>query len=157
MRDSEGSIRPLTRETLEERLDELIEIDRGTIGEPWQDRHFRLDLPDKWDHSALLVEEGKVQGFVIVSRKPRSLHVHRIVVAPASRSRGYGPRLLAHVAARAGRNGVPNVTLRVSSANPDAVRFYDRLGFRPDAAQGELLDMSISARDLELACAPPDR
>jgi ribosomal protein S18 acetylase RimI-like enzyme len=105
----------------------------------------------------VLVEEGIVRGFAIVSRKPESLHVHRIAVARESRGMGYGPRLLAHVAVCCAREGVPNVTLRVSTANSGAVRFYDRLGFRRDSVEGDLLDLSISAGDLEVACASLER
>jgi ribosomal protein S18 acetylase RimI-like enzyme len=157
VRASTTEVRVLTREALEECLGQLVEIDRDTIGEPWTEPHFRLDLPEKWDHSAVLVDEGVVQGFAIVSRKPGSLHVHRIAVARESRGMGYGPLLLAHVAVCAAREGVPNVTLRVSTANSGAVRFYNRLGFRRDSEAGKLLDLSISAGDLGVACATLER
>ena len=104
----------------------------------------------------MFVDQGVVVGFVVVSKTPHSLHVHRIAVAPECRGKGYGPRLLGHVAVRARKDGVPNVTLRVSTENPDALRFYHRLGFRSAQAQGGLLDLIISAGDLERRCRRDD-
>ena len=65
------------------------------------------------------------------SAEPRLGRVRHLYVLSAYRRRGIGRQLVARVIASAqGRFD----RLRLSTGNPEAARFYERMGFRPDEA-----------------------
>jgi ribosomal protein S18 acetylase RimI-like enzyme len=81
---------------------------------------------------AVAVEGGRVLGFVwfrVEGTFHHSGYVRWIAVAPESRSRGVGERLMRHAENRIFR-GDPNVFLTVSDFNTRAQAFYRRLGYR---------------------------
>jgi GNAT superfamily N-acetyltransferase len=57
--------------------------------------------------------------------------VETLSVLPDARGAGLGARLIAAVRAEAGRHGYDQVELTAVAANADALRFYEREGFRP--------------------------
>jgi ribosomal protein S18 acetylase RimI-like enzyme len=62
-------------------------------------------------------------------REPRAF-VYHILVEPHLRRRGYGSAALTAVEAQARSLGMAAVGLHVFAQNPDAIRVYERLGFR---------------------------
>ena len=140
---------------IERQLDALLRIDATLGTDPWTDREFRLDLPEKFRHSHwALDEEGAPVGFAVVSRKGESVHVHRLVVEPARRGEGIGRTLLRAVAESACTAGLGHVTLKVSPTNVAAVRFYETLGFKREKLEKENLVLSIAAATLIGAVDP---
>ena len=80
---------------------------------------------------AVAREGRRVVGFVwfrIEGTFHHSGYVRWIAVAPDSRSRGVGERLMRHAEGRIFREG-PNVFLTVSDFNTKAQAFYRRLGY----------------------------
>ena len=60
-----------------------------------------------------------------------TLYIDDICVDEAARGRGVGRALYEHILAFARQSGCYNVTLNVWSCNPDAMRFYEKLGLAP--------------------------
>ncbi len=60
-----------------------------------------------------------------------TLHIHDLVVDEAVRGQGLGARLYAHAQDCARARGCHNLTLNVWTCNPSAVRFYERMGLKP--------------------------
>lgn len=56
--------------------------------------------------------------------------VYFMAVAPEYRRRGIGSQLMAHAECRLADLGCLKVNLQVRASSPDAVRFYERLGFQ---------------------------
>lgn len=69
-------------------------------------------------------------------------YIGGLAIAPEWRNKGLGTRLMRFAEAQIGRES-PNVFLCVSSFNPDAKRFYDRLGYKQ---VGELTDYIIAGQ-----------
>lgn len=61
----------------------------------------------------------------------KTLYVDDICVDEAARSRGVGKALYTHVRDYARSLGCYNLTLNVWSCNPNALRFYERMGLVP--------------------------
>jgi ribosomal protein S18 acetylase RimI-like enzyme len=102
-------------------------------------------------HVADLVKRGRVLDRLIPRPPQDSLYVSVLAVAPDARGTGVGSRLLERVVAAAGRLG-RSVCLDVGLDNTDAIRLYERLGFRrtrlreTTAAERRLIPTEGSAR-----------
>ncbi|MFC3499732.1 GNAT family N-acetyltransferase [Micromonospora krabiensis] len=59
------------------------------------------------------------------------LELKRMYVVPDHRGRGVGARLLDAAREAAGRFGAPRIVLQTGDRQPDAVRLYERAGYRP--------------------------
>jgi len=61
----------------------------------------------------------------------RTLYIDDICVDEASRGKGVGRALYNHVLEYARAEGFYNVTLNVWACNPDAMKFYESMGLKP--------------------------
>ena len=138
----------LTEKLIRDYWPEIEAIDKDIIGEPWNQEHFAVTLPGKWECSWMLVKEGQILGFVVSSCKHKTLHIHRLGVQRSFRRKGIGRQLLKIVAQCAIQRDLPIVTLKVSQKNTDAIAFYYRLGFNLLEYQNENIVFSINARSL---------
>lgn len=118
------------------RLDQMMlaQSGRDYTDEAWDERHFLMDVPGKWDHSAVALGPGSsLLGFIVASRSAHpavGVYLHRVAVDPEVRGRGVGRELLQAVLDQAVRQGASRVTMSISVRNQGAARFYARLGFR---------------------------
>ncbi|KDN75064.1 hypothetical protein DF19_26265 [Streptomyces olindensis] len=94
--------------------------------EPWQAENFSLDLPGKRELSLVATVAGEPVGFLIASRRPEGVHIHRVAVAPCHRGGGIASGLLGRLLAQA--PGL--VTLVCDPRNRSALALYARAGFR---------------------------
>ena len=60
----------------------------------------------------------------------RHLYVYDLVATAGARSKGHGSRLLEHLERLARREGCKYVALACGRERDDALRFYERLGFK---------------------------
>jgi GNAT superfamily N-acetyltransferase len=108
----------------------------------------RFDRPGEALFAA--VADGRVVGVCGLNvdpyaASPRVGRVRRLYVLSSRRRAGVGRRLVAEVVAAA--RGVFD-RLRLRTENPEAARFYERLGFRPCVGQDDcthLLELSPPA------------
>lgn len=142
-------VRVLTRTALASRMKELVALDGEAFGDGWREVEFFVDLPGKWELSWFVLDDrGHVAGFLVASLKPAGIHVHRLVVARALRSRGLGRELLNVVAEEAVVRGISTVTLKVAHSNEGARRFYGNLGFEESGCDAKNTVLSIAASAL---------
>jgi ribosomal protein S18 acetylase RimI-like enzyme len=74
---------------------------------------------------------GRLCGVSLTSLvSPEAGHVTQICVAPAVKGKGVGYELLRRSLRGLEAAGVKSVSLTVTSANREAVRLYERVGFR---------------------------
>lgn len=147
------NIRPLTSE------------DAGTLRTLWKE--FEAGMPsvpyeeEGWDEAwrdlrrhieegvaRLAEEDGRALGYVTAKFGdwgPTTVYVTDLYVRPDGRRRGIGKALLAEVVAASSERGITHVLLDVASENRDALRFYDKLGFR-ESAKIMLVDVQTLGR-----------
>jgi len=83
-------------------------------------------------------DEGAVVGYVYAGVEPLSWmelrdeagFVHDVYVDPAARGHGVATALVEAAAAWLAGKGMPRVMLWTAARNPEAQRFFERLGFR---------------------------
>lgn len=74
---------------------------------------------------------GAIAGIVLTSFVGNETgHITQLCVTPAARARGLGYELLRQAVGVLRANGAKRITLTVTAANAEAVRLYERVGFR---------------------------
>lgn len=142
---------PLTRARVRAHLPALLRLDADTPGEPWHAEHWLADAPWKWRLSRLVLDGARPVGFLVASRKPDALHVHRIAVDASMRRRGIAEALIRALAERALRERVDALSLKVQETNEPARALYARLGFRAIHPPDRTLQLRARAADVVAA------
>ena len=91
------------------------------------------------DYSVILVNDQPA-GRLWVARTPEQIRLLDIALLPAFRRRGIGAVLLHRLIEESEAKGLP-LRHMVFELNPDAVRFYERLGFALLEQHGAYLEM----------------
>jgi ribosomal-protein-alanine N-acetyltransferase len=107
-------------------------IERASYPTPWSRSMFAGEIakPSSICIGAFDPHGDGLVGYLIVSRYVDAWHVMNIAVDPDHRRRGIAGRLLTELFARTGDDGHRGYTLEVRVSNGDAIRLYEKLGFR---------------------------
>ena len=107
-------------------------IERSSYATPWSRSMFAAELakPSSLCLGAFDGDSDCLAGYAIVSRYVDAWHLMNIAVAPEHRGRGIATRLLERVFELTGVGGRRGYTLEVRVSNANAIRLYERLGFR---------------------------
>ena len=109
-------------------LAQVADIERRSYDFPWTQGVFRDCLLA--DYVCLvLVAEGRVLGYGILSVAAGEAHVLNICVDPEYRHFGYGEKILNEMLARARGANVEQVFLEVRPSNKGAMALYKKKGF----------------------------
>ncbi|WP_371183122.1 ribosomal protein S18-alanine N-acetyltransferase [Xanthomonas sacchari] len=124
-----ASAPPATLRALREAdLDAVMEIERRAYPFPWTRGIFRDCLQAGYP-GWVLVEEGTIFGYGVISVAADEAHILNVCVAPERQSRGYG-RLLLRALIKYGVDlGARRVFLEVRPSNPNAIALYHSEGF----------------------------
>ena len=80
----------------------------------------------------LVNEDGRIVGSVALQHvSPDTCELRKMYLEPAARGKGHGRRLLEHALRRARTSGFSWMVLETASVLRDAIRLYERYGFRP--------------------------
>ena len=109
----------------------IVAIERISFGDPWSEATFRDLL--RLRHAIFLVATesrgGSVCGYVIAAVVAGEAEVLNLAVAPQSRGRGLGGRLLDAGLGIVGERGAREVFLEVRESNSAALALYTSRGF----------------------------
>jgi len=113
-------------------LGAIEEIERVSYPTPWSRSMFAGELakPSSICLGAFASDGGDLLGYMIISRYVDAWHVMNIAVAPHHRRRGVASALLERLFELTAGEGRRGYTLEVRVSNADAIRLYERLGFR---------------------------
>jgi [ribosomal protein S18]-alanine N-acetyltransferase len=111
-------------------LPQVIAVERRSFATPWSLAMFVLELSKPSGLSlAAHASDGKLVGFLILSRYDTVWHLMNIAVDPAWRRRGIAHGLLEQMIERGGPD--EPYTLEVRTSNMPAIALYERFGFLP--------------------------
>ena len=109
-------------------------IERASYPTPWSRSMFAGELakPSSICLGAFEADgdEGRLIGYLIVSRYVDAWHVMNVAVDPEHRGRGIASMLLERLFELTVDDGRRGYTLEVRVSNATAIRLYERLGFR---------------------------
>ena len=106
-------------------------IERRAYATPWSRSMFAGELAKP---SSLCLgafdAEGTLLGYLIISRYVDAWHVMNVATDPDQRRRGIATALLERLFELTAGNDQRGYTLEVRVSNTDAIRLYERLGFK---------------------------
>jgi ribosomal-protein-alanine N-acetyltransferase len=102
-----------------EHLDQIESIERRSYPLPWSRTMFAGELVKSSSISLGAFGQGRLIGYLIVSRYVDAWHVMNVAVDSAWRRQGVATQLLEEL-----------FTLEVRPSNPSAISLYEKLGFR---------------------------
>ena len=97
---------------------------------------------------SLLESESHPVGSLWLEQRPDSLYIHDLQVAPPRQGRGVGTAVMKSVIEHGAGLGLP-IVLSVLTANPRALRLYERLGFRVTGVEPPFIRMRHDAGQTE--------
>ena len=114
-------------------LKAIDEIERRSYPTPWSRSMFAGELakPSSICLGAFEADgdDGRLCGYLVVSRYVDAWHVMNIAVAPEQRGRGIATMLLERLFELTADDEHRGYTLEVRVSNDTAIRLYERLGF----------------------------
>jgi ribosomal-protein-alanine N-acetyltransferase len=116
------------REMVHDDLPMVSDIERRSYEFPWSHGVFRDCLLAGYQN-IVLVRDGRVSGYAVLSIAAGEAHILNICVDPEIRSRGYGERLLDELLLRARAASVRQIFLEVRPSNTTAIALYRKKGF----------------------------
>ncbi len=109
-------------------LDAVMEIEVRAYDHPWT-RGILQDCLRVGYSCWLYEQEGRIQGYGVMSVAMGEAHVLNLTVRPESQGQGIGRRLLKHFLSLALRHNADIVMLEVRPSNTAAVALYQKMGF----------------------------
>jgi len=108
----------------------ILSIAEDQPEEYWEDKHFLMDLPRKWDFSFVVMNERQPVGYAILSTPEAGrLHLHHFMASPSSRGSGLGSQMLEEVVTRGKNSACRMITLKVARSSERSQKFYLKRGF----------------------------
>ena len=113
-------------------LDAIERIERASYPTPWSRSMFATELakPSSLSLGAFELEDGKLVGYLILSRYVDAWHVMNVAVEPVHRRRGIARTLLDRLFEVTATDERRGYTLEVRVSNIGAIKLYETLGFK---------------------------
>jgi [ribosomal protein S18]-alanine N-acetyltransferase len=110
-------------------LPQVIAIERRAFPTPWSLAMFVLELSKPSGICLAAVEDGSIIGYLVCSRYDTVWHLMNVAVEPERQRQGIASALLERLFDQADKPS-EQYTLEVRTSNEDAIRLYERFGFR---------------------------
>jgi ribosomal-protein-alanine N-acetyltransferase len=112
-------------------LDAIETIERRSYPTPWSRSMFAGELAKPASICIGAFVDDALVGYLVISRYVDAWHVMNLAVDPDFRRRGIGALLLDRLFEVTDDGTRRGYTLEVRVSNLDAIRLYERAGFRP--------------------------
>ena len=100
--------------------------------------------------------DDRVVGAVMAGYEGHRGWINYLAVDPKARGVGHGRALMAAAELRLREVGCPKINLQVRDTNPDALAFYERIGFTIDAVISLGKRLVVENRRVETCAADPE-
>ena len=119
----------LTNAFMLENYDRIKNLLDQIPGRKWSREEIIADRPMKWDYSLLAMDNKKIVGVWLISKKGDTRHNHMTSVDEPYRRAGIGSKITRVSAFRAQELGEEFLTTKVEEGNEMSINFNLRFGF----------------------------
>ena len=108
---------------------------RCNLTRPWNDPGLDINRKLTADPDGFLVgeAEGVVVATVMAGYDGHRGWINYLAVSPDAQSAGHGSAMMQAAEARLSALGCPKINLQIRTSNVDGMRFYEAIGYTPDA------------------------
>jgi [ribosomal protein S18]-alanine N-acetyltransferase len=116
----------------EKDLDGILDIEKQSFAAPWSRELFQdtLSFPLAFNFVARKKVDNTLVGYANFYLIKDEVQVLNVAIAPELRKKGYATDILNHAIAFLMNQGGTDFFLEVREGNAEAIRLYDRLGFK---------------------------
>jgi len=118
------------RDMTDQDIPEVMEIEKRSFISPWSRGMFKQTLESPVARNFVMIEGGKVVGYIIFYEAGVEVHIMNIAVHPGHRRRGIGLDMMRRIIEAVRVNSVEELFLEVRETNVPAQGLYEKLGFR---------------------------
>lgn len=122
----EAGFEPMT----DDRLDEVVAIERAAYGHPWTRGNFADSLRSGYQAQLLCAGEA-ILGYFVAMKGVDEVHLLNITVARDTQGQGWGRVMLDALAIWSRGQGAQWLWLEVRTSNVRALQIYQHYGYRP--------------------------
>jgi len=119
----------LTKDIMLKNYDRIKELLDLIPGRKWSREEITADRPMKWEYSLLAMDDKKIIGVRLISKKGDTRHHHMTSVDTSNRRSGIGSAMMFNSATMAKTLGESFVTVKVEDGNEMSMNFHLKLGF----------------------------
>jgi [ribosomal protein S18]-alanine N-acetyltransferase len=109
---------------------EVLSIERMSFTTPWSETAFLKEIYSPYSMTKVAVLEGEIAGYVCASHLLDEGHILNLAVHPDLRRRSVATVLVRKVIDELRMKECKALFLEVRVSSHDAVKFYERFGFR---------------------------
>lgn len=117
----------LIRSACPDDLEAVAAIEAAGMQDPWNANQIAESLRDH--RVRVLVDDGRIVGFLIYSTVLDESELLQIVVSPECRKRGFGRMLMEDFFSELKKDGIVTSFLEVRESNAPAIALYKSFGF----------------------------
>ena len=141
----------LTKAIMLENYDRIKELLDLIPGRKWSREEIIADRPMKWEYSLIAMDNDKIVGVWIISKKGDSRHHHLGSIDGSYQRAGIGSKIALFSTRRAQELDEKFLTTKVEEGNEMSLNFNLKLGF---TVYGEEFDEDEGVRYILLRAAP---
>ena len=141
----------LTKSMMLENYDRIKELLDLIPGRKWSREEIIADRPMKWDYSLIAMDNDKIVGVWIISKKGDSRHHHLGSIDGSYQRAGIGSKIALFSTRRAQELDEKFLTTKVEEGNEMSLNFNLKLGF---TVYGEEFNEEEGAKYILLRAAP---
>ena len=126
---SQITIIVLTKAIMLENYDRIKELLDLIPGRKWSREEIIADRPMKWKYSLIAMDNEKIVGVWIISKKGNTRHHHMTSIDKLYRRSGVGSKMTYKSAKMAKKLGESIMTVKVEEGNDMSLNFHLKFGF----------------------------
>ncbi|MHA1797420.1 MAG: ribosomal protein S18-alanine N-acetyltransferase, partial [Candidatus Helarchaeota archaeon] len=132
-------------------LKQLISIERESFDSPYSDHLMKYIVNSKNSINLVAENNEKIIGYIFAILKANQEgHIISIAIKPEFRKMRVGNNLVNEIIKIMKKNKAKNLVLEVRTTNQDAIKFYEKIGFKIIRVLKEYYDNKYDAFKMEL-------
>jgi ribosomal-protein-alanine N-acetyltransferase len=111
-------------------IKDIMEIERSSFSTPWSELSFLNEMTNSQSITKVAVSGNNVIGYICTKYILDEGHILNLAVRQDFRRQGVATILINHVLNELKEKGCRFLYLEVRASNQNAIKFYERFGFR---------------------------
>ena len=108
-------------------LKDIIDIESHPFGKPWTHQSFSSEITNNAGSNWVYIKNSKVKGYLFGWKIDYDYHINNIAVDVLERRKGIARKMIDNIIFNL---NIKNIFLEVSELNKEAIKLYQKIGFK---------------------------